>query len=241
MKNKLILIFIFFIINCFCAFSQFKAGAFVGGGTNPLDNPLFLSSGVYAYAKHHGFSADYAIDINITNRDVRAFNAIKTSLNYENELKNSSYKIGLVYLFRPSTELVSEHNMALQVDYQIKNWEFRLGNNFRAFKFKTGTVEYIGSDENTTLWESPNLMYLIRYYISTNQKTLGGYVSITNFDWFIIEQETNPFVNIGAYYKLQDAGLNIFVDYNYQTAGFNNIRVNYFGMFFRTGVIWEIE
>lgn len=241
MKNRLILIFIFIIVNYFCAFSQFKAGTFVGGGTNPLENPLFLSSGVYAYAKYHGFSADYAIDINLTNRDVRAFNAIKTSLNYENCIKSSNYKIGFVYLFRPSTQLITEQNFALQIDYRLKKWEFRLGNNFRAYKFRKGSDEYLSSSENAVLWESLNLMYMVRYYISAKNHPIGGYVSITNFDWFIIEQETNPFLNIGAYFKFEDAGLNLFMDYNYQTAGFNNIRVNYFGMFFRTGVIWEIE
>lgn len=241
MKIKQYLIIALLLFGYQLVYGQFKAGAFVGGGTNPLEKPVFLSSGVYANAKYKVFSAGYAMDINFTNRDIRAFNAIKTSLNYENWIKKTKFKIGLLYLFRPSTLLVAEHNIAIQIDYMIKNWEFRFGNNFRAFKFRKGIAEYLTSTEKKPLWESPNFMYMLRYYLKSDKYPIGAYVSITNFDWFIIEQESNPFVNIGAYYKLQDAGLNIFVDYNYQTAGFNNIRVNYFGMFFRTGVIWEIE
>ncbi|MDD4150913.1 MAG: hypothetical protein PHE33_12890, partial [Bacteroidales bacterium] len=221
--------------------AQFKAGAFFSLGVNPVEQPVFVSSGIYASAKYKFISADYAFDLNINNRDIRAFNAIKTSLNYETDINNSHLKAGILYLYKPSTELISEQNIAIQIDYLIKKWELRLGNNFRAYKFKKATENTVNTENKTIIWEKPNIMYMLRYYFLEPNKDWNFYMSVTNFDWFIIEQEVNPFINAGGYYKNNKNGLKLFMDLNYQAAGFNNIRVNYFGFFIRTGFIWEID
>lgn len=221
--------------------AQFKAGAFIGLGVNPVENPIFISSGIYAAAKYKFISADYAFDFNINNRDIRAFNAIKTSLNYETDINNSHLKAGILYLYKPSTELISEQNLAILINCKINKWEFNLGNNFRANKFKKSVEDIVNTENKTIIWEKPNIMYMARYYFLNPAKEWNFYLSATNFDWFIIEQETSPFINAGAYYKNKENGLKLFTDFNYQAAGFNNIRVNYFGFFIRIGIIWEIE
>ncbi|MDD2634872.1 MAG: hypothetical protein PHW82_05175 [Bacteroidales bacterium] len=221
--------------------AQFKAGAFVSLGVNPIEQPVFVSSGIYASAQYKFISVDYAFDFNINHRDIRAFNAIKTSVNYETDINNSYLKAGVMYMYKPSTELISEQNIAIQIDYLIKKWEFRLGNNFRAYKFKNGVEDIVNTENETIIWEKPNIMYMIRYYFLESSNKWNIYLSATNFDWFIIEQEVNPFINAGGYYKNNENGLKLFMDLNYQAAGFNNIRVNYFGFFVRTGFIWEVK
>jgi hypothetical protein len=67
------------------------------------------------------------------------------------------------------------------------------------------------------------------------------YLNLSNFERFIIEQEINPMLNLGFTWQKEQNAPKLFADIWYQTAGFNNIRVNYFGWFFRTGVKWEIK
>jgi hypothetical protein len=84
-------------------------------------------------------------------------------------------------------------------------------------------------------------MYSVKYYFWQTSNPWNLYLNITNFERFIIEQEMNPMLNMGLIWQKNDKWPQIFVDYWYQTAGLNNIRVNYFGWLLRTGVKWEIK
>jgi hypothetical protein len=47
--------------------------------------------------------------------------------------------------------------------------------------------------------------------------------------------------NLGFIWQKNNNYPEIYVDYCYQSAGLNNIRVNYFGWILRIGAKWEIN
>ncbi|MPN43310.1 hypothetical protein SDC9_190869 [bioreactor metagenome] len=81
-------------------------------------------------------------------------------------------------------------------------------------------------------------MYKFTYFAPFSEK-IHFRASITNYDTFIIQQETNPMIIIKLDYQLsQSTKLNLGV--GYLQSGLMNIRVNYFGYFIRGGVQWEL-
>jgi len=133
------------------------------------------------------------------------------------------------------------HNTGLKINYAVKKWEFLLGNNFNIYRFTDNAAQIYVITENQYLVEAANLMYSVKYYFWQTANPWNLYLNITNFERFIIEQEMNPMLNLGFIWQKNDKWPQIFVDYWYQTAGLNNIRVNYFGWLLRTGVKWEIK
>lgn len=64
-------------------------------------------------------------------------------------------------------------------------------------------------------------------------------LTITNIDYYTINQSTNPIFNLQMKYDLKP-NLSVRIDSWYKQAGIFNIYANYFGYFFRGGVKWEI-
>jgi hypothetical protein len=64
--------------------------------------------------------------------------------------------------------------------------------------------------------------------------------SFTNIDYFIINQETNPVINLQGKYDVSKS-LTLFLESWYKSSGAFNLSVNSFGFFFRTGVLWKIK
>jgi hypothetical protein len=62
---------------------------------------------------------------------------------------------------------------------------------------------------------------------------------VTNFDYFLVQQETNPMVRLTGHFRISDAA-KIQSSLWYQGAGMLNIHANHYGFYFRTGVVWQV-
>jgi hypothetical protein len=224
--------------------AQIDLKTFATVGTNPVDNPVFSNVGIYTQTYYKRFYFTYAFDLNLTQREVRPFQAIYSSLVYQWQIKENALLLEVNLLYKPSTELVREFNWGVMAKYNTKKWEFDLGTNFKRFNLNKDFSEELSDNSIDVLKERPGMTYCIKYFLldrSDDSKNYNVNFMLTNFDWFIIEQETNPFVGAGFYYDFNDTDLSVFSHLFYQAAGFNNIRVNYFGLYFRAGLTWEIE
>ena len=221
--------------------AQFKIEVFSGIAVNPVDQPCLISAGFSPGYEYKNFSIDYAMDFNINHRDTKVINAFASSIAYKINLNNIPLKFNLFYCNKPVSQILNIHNTGLKMNYILKKWDFTLGNNFNIYRFTDDAVKIYEIVDNRYLVESANIMYSIKYFIMQKGNPWNLYINLTNFERFIIEQETNPMLNLGFIWQKNDNWPQIFVDYWYQSAGFNNIRVNYFGWLLRTGVKWEIN
>ncbi len=241
MSKTAVFLTILFVYAASYLSAQFKIELFTGVAVNPIDQPFLASAGFSPGFQYKRFAIDYSMDFNINKREQKVINAVSTNLGYKFKILENNSALYLFYCNKPVSQMMKINNMGLKLDFNLKKWAFTLGNNFNFYKFSDNAVEVYNITDNHYLLEAANLMYSIRYNFMDQGNPWNVYLNLSNFERYIIEQEINPMLNLGFTWQKEQAAPKLFADLWYQTAGFNNIRVNYFGWFFRTGIKWEIN
>ncbi len=139
-----------------------------------------------------------------------------------------------------STELRSG-NWGFLMEYETLHFNIVLGNNYRNYRFKNNYLPGDGLQaDDLRIVEPWNLVYSITYCLNTKEKEWNVGITLTDTDHHLIEQETNPLVNLKGSYRLKH-NIEPFIIIGYKSAGFFNIKVNYFGYYFKTGLSWSFE
>jgi len=151
-----------------------------------------------------------------------------------------SFNISGFYLWKPFSTELRETNWGIVLNLELPHFRFSLGNNYRTYRFSR---EYIRLNEdiadNSRIVEPWNLIYTFQYNLKKKEERWNVMFSVTNCDYFIIEQETNPMVIFKGNYQIKD-NIQSFIDIGYKGVGFFNMKVDRFGYFFRLGMIWKI-
>jgi hypothetical protein len=202
-----------------------------------------------------GVYADFATDIsyNLGNVDVSAgalltFSASPKPLisgfcfrvSNEFTLPKNNLTAQVFYLQKPFSDILFEISPGILAFYKTKNWGYQLGLHTRIYRFTNKAIaDFQFSDETSTrIWEPLNAMYRISYYYPFAPKW-ELQASVTNFDNFMIQQETNPMLLAKFSYKL-NTNMLLYADLGYLQAGLLNMRVDYFGFFGRGGLQWKL-
>lgn len=220
--------------------AQFKFEAFTTVGKNYTNTHHFVNIGQFSQFTYKSFELNYSIDFNLLDRDLKSINGFTGSIGYIMFPEKTKLKVNLFYNFRPVSSILNDRNWGLKFMHSVRHWDFELGNNIRSYKFSSDYIDAMGfSEHESIIKESWNLMYSIKYNLKGEDWKWNVYLNLTNFERFIIEQEINPMLDLGFTYSLNEGQTKLFADLWYQTAGFNNIRVNYFGYFTRIGILWQ--
>jgi hypothetical protein len=164
------------------------------------------------------------------------FNAINLGIARAFSIKSNEFSAKAFYQWNPFSERLQEQTAGLLAIYNLNKIDFVIGLNTRVFSL-TKNYTRLNNYEQNVIWEPVNLMYKISYTHPFSDK-FSLMTSITNYDAFIIQQETNPmFINRLEYQLSEDTKLNLGV--GYLQSGLMNIRVNYFGYFIRGGIQWD--
>jgi len=222
-------------------FSQIWLNGYTETGTNNVSEGFYEGVSGQVSAKFHNFKVQTGGLFYFSNANNPVFSAYKLQL--ENIF--SAFKIPLTitafYLWKPFSDDLNETNVGALLSYESKHFGCELGLNTRFYYFNQQAILKYGftSSTSTSIWEPVNAMYRVSYYLPVSPKTEFE-ASITNFDFFQIEQETNPQIRLGCNYKLNEKML-LYGNLGYLEAGLLNMRVNTFGVFLRAGVVWQIN
>ena len=145
------------------------------------------------------------------------------------------------YLWSPISQDLREYNAGLFFSTRFGNFIPTIGLNTRIYAFSKAAIAKYGFTNNTStyIWEPINVMYDLAYNQRINSK-LNLRIRVTNFDPFVIQQETNPMLSTQLSYALSNK-LVINSELVYLQAGLLNMRVNYFGYYFRGGLTWNFR
>ena len=148
--------------------------------------------------------------------------------------------LGGEYLWTAFSPDLREINWIVFARTTLKHWKFGLGNNSRIYRFSNST----SNDDQTVNPESSivegwNFMYHIQYVLKPYDNNWNFMAAVTNYDLFVIQQETNPMVNVRFDYMLSEP-LRLYSEFWYKSSGFLNDQVNYFATFIRIGIQWKI-
>ena len=234
-----ILLFLVFFQNI--VFSQVSVDSYLEAGSNNVSAGLYGNFSTQISARLGNFSASTGGLLTFSNASSSVFSAYSLQLANKFNIFKQPVSIGVFYLWKPFSVDLRETDFGLLAKFRNKHWGYQLGINSRVYYFSNAARQkYNFADSvGTSIWEPINVMYRLSYFQSLNKKW-NFEACVTNFDRYIIEQETNPMIQTKFSYNFNDKLL-FYSDLGYKQAGLLNIRVNYFGLFLRGGMIWKIN
>ena len=226
------LLLVILFLYCLGSNGQFSQYDYFGMGKNELsDLPWYnLASLNYFSIKEWEFAG--AIQARFE-KDAAILQDFRVGTRYNFRIKKIPVSAEISYLISLPEKKFLEDNCILLFKIYYRNFEFEVGNNSR--RFLSG---YNGFSD-ATVFEPRNLMYRAGYYFPFQDEGWKISVNITNFDHFIVNQETNPMANL-IVSKQISPNLKLHSEVWYYSSGLLNIRVNYFSINAKGGLIWSL-
>lgn len=209
-------------------------------GSNQVSQGMYGNISTKVSADIFNLNASAATLFSFSKAQENCFTALALNLSDNVEWRNRKFNFGVLYAWKPLFYGLYEQNFALLSKFRLQDFGFKLGYNIRNFRFsKLAFADYqVAEGVNASIWEVPNLMYAFSYFKSWNAKS-GVECRITNFDNYVIQQETNPMFVVNYAYNTTST-MQIYQEIGYLQAGLFNIRVNYFGAYYKVGWVWKI-
>jgi len=209
-------------------------------GENSVSDGMYIqNSNIAAYEFGKMYVAG-GVRLDIKSAAEKIFTGTAIRFGRQFSIKEFPFEIEAHTIYNPFSDWVREFNWGVLAKIQLTHFRFKLGTSFRTYSLTQTAKEYTSPQSNDKIHENWNLMYLAQYHLKPVDFNWNVGVSITNIDYFLINQETNPMINLNGRYELSES-LSLFAEAWYKASGFSNISVNYFGFFIRTGIIWNID
>jgi len=208
---------------------------------NSVSDGLFIRSAFLGYYKSGNYQLKAGIQTNLVNGNNITLSGYRVDGSREFKIKTTLLGIHGFFLWTSATRILQQTNYGCAFTMNLSHFEMLIGTNFRTYSFKRNALkDYgIGNDE-TKIHENLNLMYSFGYNLKPSDNRWNAGITLTNIDYFMINQETNPYINLKGYYKLSNA-VRMFAEGWYKNAGVTNISSNYFGFVIRGGVQWNFN
>jgi len=209
-------------------------------GKNNTAKSSFLRSaalGQYQFGKNL-LETGFQMEIKSTSENV--FSGYRFVFSREVDIHRNPVKIQGFLIQTSYTNLLREFNWGAGLNMTKNRFDLTVGTNFRIYAFKKEAIlTYHIERDAQRLIEPFNLMYSLTYHIKIPVENLDLGLTVTNTDYFKITQETNPLFRLNALYQLNKS-VSLTSQLWYEPAGIFNIYANYFGTFFRAGIIWNL-
>lgn len=220
--------------------AQFQLEGQLDLGNNNLSRGLYLQFSNFGYYEKQFWGARAGYQLGLVQPQDVFFNSWYAGAYGKIPLGKINLNLGGEYVWAAFSPEMREINWIIIARTSLKHWRFTLGNNTRIYRLsrKTTKTDKNADTENRVI-EGGNLMYSAGFMLKPDENRWNLTLTITDYDHFIIQQETNPIANMRFDYKLNEP-ISLYSEIWYKSAGFFNIRVNYFGMLFRTGILWRL-
>jgi len=216
--------------------AQFQVSTYFDVGSNNVSEGLFLNSagiGNYTFGEN---KIELGAQLNLISPYAPLFSGTNMTYSRNISIKNFEFELKALFLYEKFAMDLHEFDWGLIFCKTYDHFKFSLGTSFRTYLITAD--ESSGTDN--TLHENWNTIYSASYFLNPSDKDWNLGITLSNIDYFLINQETNPIINIHANYKISEPFL-IYAEAWYKSSGALNLSVNYFGFFFRTGLIWKID
>jgi len=220
--------------------AQGQLSSYIDAGENNVSEGLYIKTallGQYQFGKTR-IEGGFQLDAKSANRNLLTGVSLKASQEFE--IREFPFEVQGLFLYAPFSDVIHESNWGLLINVKRSHFNFQLGSNFRTYRITRKAAENYDITSNRSLHENWNLMYLVGYNLKPDDHTWNIGVTITNIDHFLLNQETNPMFNLRGKYIISKP-LTVYAETWYMSAGSLNISANYFGVFFRTGLIWKLD
>lgn len=229
---------------CCCIFpqklmAQNQLSVYTDLGVNNVSNGLFIKTeAFYAYQSRH-YKFESGMQVNLKSNFSKNLSGYSVQLTRTMLLKKRPLSLSLYMVNVPVSDEFRQLNIGFMAGSAWRHFSFKTGLNSRTYSFHDRE-----SGENATparrIHEVWTAMYAFTYSLKTAENIWNLSATLTDFDNFIINQETSPQFKISGSYKLKH-NLTLYAESNITYAGAMNTNVNFFGLFTRTGFIWKLN
>jgi hypothetical protein len=220
--------------------AQNSLEAYLDIGKNQVSEGLYFQiSNIGCFEKTKwGIQAGYQLGL-VQPQDV-IFNSWYMNPYSKIKIGNIFLDLGSEYLWTAISEDLRETNWIVSARTTLNHWRLGFGTSFRTYRLSLKAAD--DDDQpypDNRITEKWNMMYQAAFLLKPfeNKWNLSG--TFTNYDRFIIQQENNPMFNLRFDYKTSTR-LSLYSELWYKPAGLMVIRVTYYGMFVRLGLLWKI-
>jgi hypothetical protein len=221
--------------------AQPRLSVYTDLGSNNVSSGMFIKSAAIGLYKNGKNNFETGFQTNLKNNLKTGFSGYRISASRNMALKDIAFELNGFFMQTLPSEILTETNWGALIQMSHNRFEMTIGTNFRTYSLRQKTV--IGYESGSTrnkIHEVYNLIYSFCYYLKPADEKWNMGLSVTNIDYFSINQETNPVLNLKSMYKISSP-VTINVQASYKSAGVTNLELNYFGFFFRTGIVWNIN
>ncbi len=238
--NKYVfLIFIVFIIPDGLK-AQLHLSTHFDVGKNSVSNgPFVRNAGFIAYeVRKTTVTGGYQLNLKYSGTNFFSGSLIHVARQFT--IKKFAFDIRGFFLYNPFSDAIHEINWGFLFKTGLKHFIFKLGTNFRTYQITQKAVDHYDITNDQKIHENWNLIYLLQYNLKPPENKWNAGIAVTNIDYFVINQETNPVIYIHGNYQIKPR-LKLYLEPWFISAGAMNLAVNYFGFFIRTGLTWDLD
>ncbi len=208
---------------------------------NCVSDGLFIRTGLFGYYTIGKYQLKAGLQNNLVNGNNIFLSGYRIDGSREFKIKSTVLGIHGFWLWTSAFRILQETNSGCALSMNRPHFDMLIGTNFRTYSFRRNALKvYENGDDATKIHENFNMMYLFGYNLKPSRNKWNVGVTLTNIDYFMINQETNPYVNLKGYYKVSPS-VCLFAEGWYKDAGVTNISSNYFGFVIRGGVQWNFN
>lgn len=235
-NNTKALYIIFLMLACHLPVkSQLELNYSLDLGQSNVSEALYVSTALSGSYSWDNYTFNAGTQFLLIHPAQRVFSAAELAAGRSFLIGEQKLALEAFCQYRNFSSLMYITDWGLAVNMRLKHWQFDLGQDFKTYRVREKAISY--EVEANVLRENFNLIYNIAYFVNGPEQPWNISLSLTNRDHFLINQETNPMLNLKAEY-LVAPGMSLYLENWYKSAGSLNISAHYFGYFLRTGLIW---
>ncbi len=234
--------FLIFLMIALTSPAQYTFEGYLDAGHNNVSSGMYGKPALVSAYQYKFITARTGLEWTFPVRNDRAYPSWIISTKADFHIRKAKFEGGAFYLHVPFSPRMREHQWGFWLGFNSKHFTIQAGNNTRIMKFTARGQKELGlnEDDDLKITEPRNLMYRLTAYVKPRDHYWNVSIYLTDFDDFLIQQETNPMVGC-RYIRELKKGVSLYGDLRYQSAGWLNLAVNYFGINFRSGVLWKIK
>jgi hypothetical protein len=208
---------------------------------NTVSDGLFVKSAFMGNYKLGNYRLKAALQTNLINDNNITLSGYRIDGAREFKIKNALLEMNGFGLWTYYSDILKETNYGCLMAMKTRHFDVQVGTNFRTYSFRNAAIEKFEiNNDATIIHENFNLIYSFGYNLKPLKHKWNAGLSVTNIDFFMINQETNPYVNLKGFFKINST-VRLFAEVWYKTAGALNMSSNYFGFLIRGGIIWNFN
>lgn len=221
--------------------AQIALQSYFDVGENNVSEGVFVKNllrGSYVFQK---YSVETGMQFDLHSNNPNAISGFDIIGTRELSIKDFPFDVKGFFILNRFSDVLYETNWGFRIETRrFRHFLFELGTAFRTNTVtKAAREEYDILQSDSKIRENFNLIYSFEAYLKPRVNDWNVGLSVTNIDYYLVNQSTNPLFNLQATWRLKSR-MTLYLETWYKQAGIFNISADYFGYFFRGGLKWEI-